>query len=62
MNWTTEVKGNAVTKQQLEQTEDIDFGKEQEEWNKQYAKKFLKKQENDTRTLVLGIWGDPKTG
>ena len=46
MNWTTEVKGNAVTKQQIEQTEDIDFGKEQEEWNKQYAKKFLKKQKN----------------
>jgi hypothetical protein len=62
MNWTTEVSGKAVTKKELEKTEEIDFGKDQEEWNKAYAKKFLKKQENDTRTLVLGIWGDPKTG
>ena len=35
MNWTTEKSGNAITKEQLEKTEAIDFGKEQEEWNKQ---------------------------
>lgn len=62
MNWTTEKSGSAITKKQLEETEAIDFGKEQEEWNKQYAKKFVKKKNGDKSRLVLGIWGDPKEG
>tara|TARA_B100001250_G_scaffold414588_1_gene454206 strand:- start:4135 stop:4971 length:837 start_codon:yes stop_codon:yes gene_type:complete len=61
MSWTTEKTTEAVSKEKLEVAEEIDFGKEQEEWNKQYAKTFLKKQESSSR-LVLGIWGIEKTG
>jgi hypothetical protein len=38
MSWTTETKGNATTKENIEKAEEIDFGKEQEMWNVQYAK------------------------
>ncbi|MAL11603.1 MAG: hypothetical protein CMF74_18315 [Maricaulis sp.] len=61
MSWTTENKGDAVKAEKIAHAEEIDFGKEQEEWNKQYAKKFLKKKDKRAR-LVLGIWGKPKTG
>jgi len=61
MTWTTEIKGNAVSNKAIDAATEIDFGKEQEEWNKQYAKKFLVRKDKQSR-LVLGIWGKPKTG
>ena len=61
MSWTTETKGNAVSNEKLDKAKEVDFGREQEEWNKQYAKKFLVKKDKRSR-LVLGIWGKPKTG
>ncbi len=62
MSWTTENKGNAVSNEKISKAEDVDFGKEQEAWNKAYAQKFLKKKEDNRARLVLGIWGKPKTG
>jgi len=68
MDWTTEKKGSAVTKENLEtadkiknEIDKVNFGKEQEEWNKQYAKAFLKKRTEKSR-ICCGLWGDPKRG
>ena len=62
MSWTTENKGNAVSEEKITKAEEIDFGKEQEAWNKKYAERFLKKKQDKRARLVLGIWGKPKTG
>jgi hypothetical protein len=53
MGWTSE-KNN-------ENKDVIDFGKEQDEWNKKYAETFLVKKDKKSR-MCLGIWGDPKNG
>ena len=61
MNWTTRDDAKAVDNKTKEIVDEIDFGKEQEEWNKQYAKHFLKRKDSKSR-ICLGIWGVPKTG
>lgn len=38
------------------------FGKKQEEFNSSFADYMKKKRENKNSRLVLGIWGEPKTG
>ena len=59
--WNNDNKGDATSQEKINKQQEIDFGREQEEWNKQYAKTFLARKDKKSR-LVLGIWGKPKTG
>ena len=49
----TSKKGKATT---------MDFGKGQEEWNNKFREMMDKKRAERNSRLVLGIWGEPKTG
>ena len=55
----TEKQGKATEGKALQTT---NFGKKQEEFNSVFANLMKKKREERQSRLVLGIWGEPKTG
>ena len=55
-------QGQAVDPKEIEARKKTIFGKKQEEFNSSFASKMKKKREERNKRMVLGIWGEPKSG
>jgi len=55
-------KGEAADMSVVEEKKKTMFGKKQDDFNSSFSEYMKKKRQNRKSRLVLGIWGQPKTG